>query len=225
MSARRVSALRASGMSCLALRTNTSLQTALRAKPHTYVPALRAIRVRAIPLQRFAQRNNATHFCVLRCVGASFHSKDLRNATQIDSRAPPLATRSPLAVWACAWCAASARLRAQREPRATRPRSATTACAPRSAAVAAAPIAQRSARSSQPPRRYAVLTPASPTPTWCRRSSGVVGLRLLVGAEAVARNPECARWRAGALACMALLMLQDRGGLGPRQSCDAERGP
>ena len=49
--------------------------------------------IRAIPLQRFAQRNNATHFCVLRCVGASFHSKGLRNATQIDSRAPPLATR------------------------------------------------------------------------------------------------------------------------------------
>ena len=159
-----------------------------------------------VPLQRFAQRNANRLPC-----------PPLGHAVR---RCP-----SPLAVWACAWCAASARLRAQREPRATRPRSATTACAPRSAAVAAAPIAQRSARSSQPPRRYAVLAPASPTPTLCRRSSGVVGLRLLVGAEAVARNPECARWRAGALACMALLVLQDRGGLGPRQSCDAERGP
>ena len=120
--------------------------------------------------------------------------------------------------------AASARLRAQREPRATRPRSATTAGAPRSAAVAAAPTAPRSARSSQPPRRHVVLAPASPTSTLCTCSSGAAGLRPLDGTEAAARKPECARCRARALACMALLMLRDRGGLGPRQSCDAERG-
>ena len=58
----------------------------------------------------------------------------------------------------------------------------------------------------------------------CPRPSGAAGLRLLVGAEAAARKPECARCRARALACMALLMLRDRGGLVPRQSCDAERG-
>ena len=69
-----------------------------------------------------------------------------------------------------------------------------------------------------------VLAPASPASSVCPRPSGAAGLRLLVGAEAAARKPECARCRARALACMALLMLRDRGGLVPRQSCDAERG-
>ena len=170
------------------------------------------------------QQRNANLRCCVALVLRSTQSF-LRSATQIDSRAPPLGhavRRCPSPpVWARSWCAASARLRAQREPRATRPRSATTACAPRSAAVAAAPIAQRSARSSQPPRRYVVLAPASPTTTVCTRSSGAAGLRPLDGTEAAALNPECARWRAGVLACMALLVLQDRGVLGPRQSCDA----
>ena len=119
--------------------------------------------------------------------------------------------------------AASARLRAQREPRATRPRSATTACAPRSAAVAAAPTAPRSARSSQPPRRYAMLAPASRTSTVCTRPSGATGLRPLHGTVAAARKSEGVRCRAAALPCFALLMLRGRGGTGPRQSCNANR--
>ena len=178
----------------------------------------------------------------------TLHSKDLRNATtqrisafcvalvprstpkvcatpQIDSRAPPLATRFvdvlPRSLSGLVVCVRNAS--PARHARARRPRLAHRA---------RLPLPRRRLRNAQldrPNRRAGTWCwrqpPASPTPTWCRRSSGVVGLRLLVGAEAVARNPECARWRAGALACMALLVLQDRGGLGPRQSCDAERGP
>eukprot|EP00966_Prymnesium_polylepis_P334790 7390163-Prymnesium_polylepis.1 len=76
--------------------------------------------------------------------------------------------------------------------------------------ITAAPTALRATPSSQRLRRLAVLAPASPTTTLWKRSSGVVGLRPLDGTEAAARKPECARWRAGALACMALLMLRDR---------------
>ena len=53
--------------------------------------------------------------------------------------------------------------------------------------------ALRAARSSQPPRRYEALVPASPTSTLCTRSSGAAGLWLLDGTEAVTRKAECAR--------------------------------
>ena len=112
-------------------------------------------------------------------------------------------------------------MRAQREPRASRPRSLATACAPRSAAVAAAPTDLRAGRSSQPLRRHAVLAPPSPTTTLCTRSSGVVGLRPLDSTEAAARKTECARCLAAVLACLTLPMSRDRGGMGPRQWCEA----
>ena len=109
------------------------------------------------------------------------------------------------------------------EPCASRPGSRCTACAPRSADVAAALTALRAARSSLPPRRYEALAPASPTSPLYTRSSGAAGRWLLDGTEAVARKAGCARCRAAVLPCFALLMSRDRGGMEPRQWCDAER--
>ena len=109
------------------------------------------------------------------------------------------------------------------EPCASRPGSRCTACAPRSADVAAASTTLRAARSSQPPRRCEALAPASPTSPFCTRSLGAADPWLLDGTETAARKAECARFGAAALACIALLMSRDRGGMEPRQWCDAER--
>ena len=112
------------------------------------------------------------------------------------------------------------------EPCASRPGSRCTGLAHRARltlVVAAASTPLRAARSSQPPRRHEALAPAIPTSPFCTRSLGAAGPWLLDGTETAARKAECARFGAAALACIALLMSRDRGGMEPRQWCDAER--
>ena len=163
------------------------------ARPHGHAPHARTPRAPRTPCTLICERSSGTVCGFASRCRASRASSDY---SQLASPGPFEGARALVGLVE----------RASRFIHGSRPGSRCTACAPRSAAVAVAPTALRAARASQPPRRHAVLAPASPTPTWCRRSSGVVCLRLLVGAEAVARKLECARWRAGALACLALLM-------------------
>ena len=107
------------------------------------------------------------------------------------------------------------------EPCASRPGSRCTACAPRSADVAAALTALRAARSSQPPRWYEALAPASPTASWETRAFGILNLWLQVSIEPEDLNLQFAICSAITLACLALLMSRDQTPAGPRQSGDA----
>ena len=109
------------------------------------------------------------------------------------------------------------------EPCASRLGSRCTACAPRSAEVATALAAHRAARSSQLPRRYEALAPASPTASWRPRAFGILSLWLQVSIEPVDLNLQFAVCSAIALACLTLLMLHDQAPAGLRQSADASR--